>query len=456
MCGLAGSFCDPAFDVSRALERIRHRGPDSQGIVRDGDMTHGHVRLSVLDLTSGSDQPFRYGGGCLSYNGELWNYVELRAELAALGCAFRTTGDTEVVAAALATWGADALSRFEGMYGLAWSHGDIAILARDRYGKVPLYVRRRGTAFAWSSERKAWGPGRGAAAAPLPAGSWLDLRTGSVHTFYRLPPPAVDESVSIAELLRRGVSARMVSDAPLCVLISGGLDSSLILAMAKAQRPDVVAYTAKLHGAATDLAAARKLCAELSVPLHEVQVPPPTTERLESAVRSIELSSKAQTEIAVLCLPLAERIAADGFKVCLSGEASDELFGGYGNMAIAASQPGADWRAIRVAQLEKMARGNFIRCNKAFMAHGVECRLPFMERGLVEHVMSLSKQQCPPGKGALKHASAGIVPRWVINRTKETFQGSSGMASACERVVASPTRFYNASARRAFGGTVNA
>ena len=454
MCGLAGSFRS-AWGVGLALDRIAHRGPDGRGELRHGDAHHGHVRLAVLDLSSASDQPFRRGDGVLSFNGEVWNYRELRAELSALGCEFRTTGDTEVLAAALEFWGPDALDKVEGMFALAWTRGPVALLARDRFGKVPVYVRRSGESFEWASERKAWGSGRGAAASPLPPGTRLDLRTGKVHRWYS-PSGSTSIRRDLLAMLRRGVERRLVSDAPLCVLASGGLDSGLVLALAKQVRPDVVAYTAKLREDADDLLAARRLCAELGVPLTEVQVPEPTPELVEQAVRAVEIQSKAQTEIALLCLPLARRIAADGFKVCLSGEASDELFGGYGNMAVAASQPGADWRAIRLAQLAKMARGNFVRCNKAFMSAGVECRLPFMDRELVEAALSMSKAECPPGKGALKRAAADVLPAWVIRRQKDTFQGSSGMAEACAQLAASPTAFYNAAARRLFGGTVEA
>jgi len=454
MCGIAGAFRQPAWDVTAALARIRHRGPDGDGVVTHGDMTHGHVRLAVLDLTSASAQPFRYRDAVLSFNGEVWNYRELRKELAALGHAFTTTGDTEVLAAALYQWGTEALNRIEGMFAFAWSRGSTYLLARDRFGKIPLYVRRKGGSFTWASERKAWAHGA-STAAPLPPATWLDLTTGKVHTYYTIPATGHDDA-SILSLLRAGVSRRMVADAPLCVLISGGLDSTVILTLAKAIRPDVVAYTAKLDGGAEDLRSARRVCVDLGIPLREVQVAAPTAASIEDAVRAIEIPSKAQTEIAALCIPLAKRIAADGFKVCLSGEASDELFGGYGNMAIAASQPGADWREIRLAQVAKMARGNFVRCNKAFMAAGVECRLPFMERSLVETVLGMSKAQCPPGKGALKNAVRSIVPEWVIKRQKDTFQGSSGMADACARIIAKPVMFYNATVRTAFGGMVEA
>jgi asparagine synthase (glutamine-hydrolysing) len=174
-------------------------------------------------------------------------------------------------------------------------------------------------------------------------------------------------------------------------------------------------------------------------------------------VTTIEIASKAQVEIALLCLPLAQCIAADGFKACLSGEAADELFGGYGNMCIkAAVANDPDWRNIRLAQLEKMSRGNFVRCNKVFLAYGVECRLPFMERGLVESVLSMGKRQCPPGKKLLKDVARGLLPAEVVNRPKETFQGGSGIAEAAGRILANPTKYYNAEVRRVFGSLVSA
>ena len=103
MCGIAGSFRLPAWDVTAALARIRHRGPDGDGVAQHGDITHGHVRLAVLDLTSASAQPFRYRDAVLSFNGEVWNYLALRSELEGLGHTFTTTGDTEVLAAALSS-----------------------------------------------------------------------------------------------------------------------------------------------------------------------------------------------------------------------------------------------------------------------------------------------------------------------------------------------------------------
>jgi len=449
VCGIAGSFGSIAtFSVSDALGRIAHSGPDGHGIRSDGPMTHGHVRLAILDTTESAAQPFCHGNSVLAFNGEIWNYKAIRSELEALGCIFKSSGDTEVLAQALTVWGwQKTLPKLEGMFAFSWSDGKDFILARDRFGKIPFYVcKLRNNRFVWSSERK--GLGKLFPATPLPPGTVLDLTTSKMYLWYSLPPVvngvAEIPVQTLITQLRDGVRARLISDAPLCCLISGGLDSSLILTLAKQENPNIVAYTAVHSTNSKDYLAAKRLCRELNVPLQEVRVHL-KSEDFIAAAKAIEIPSKAQIEIAALCIPLARAIAADGFKVCLSGEAADELFGGYGSLCIKGSQTDDNgWRQLRIAQLAKMARGNFVRCNKAFMAAGVECRLPFMERQLVEFVLGLGKLACPPGKKALKKASIGVIPDWVIKRQKETFQGAAGADESAASLFANPRAFYRA------------
>jgi Glutamine amidotransferase domain len=188
VCGIFGTFLSDA-SVEQGLERLRHRGPDGAGILRAGDAVHGHVRLALLDLTSASAQPFRYRGGVLSFNGEVWNYRELRAELGALGHVFQTTGDREVLAVALSEWDTDALPRLDGMFAFAWSDGRADWLCRDRFGKIPLYVLRRGRSYLWSSERKALLYGGRPCRCP-PVLGWTSARgryTAAIRCPRRLP-----------------------------------------------------------------------------------------------------------------------------------------------------------------------------------------------------------------------------------------------------------------------------
>lgn len=433
------------------LKRIAHRGPDGSGIHQAGETIHGHVRLALLDLSEASAQPFLRGSTCLSFNGEIWNFAQLREQLSQAGCIFRTTGDTEVLAALLDKEGlVAALQKIDGMFAFAWTDANSqSWLARDSFGKIPLYVAKKGATYYWASERKAFAKGLQPIA--VPPGHAFNLQTGQWLKWYSLPSPTSITATEVLSKLRAGVAKRLTADAPVCCLISGGLDSSLILALAKEYAPSVTAFTAVFQKDSEDAQSARKLCSDLQVPLVEVPVCCDSNS-IAQALQSIEIPSKAQIEIAVLCIPLAKAIANRGFKACLSGEAADELFGGYGNFCIkAASATDAEIKQLRLDSLAKMSRGNFVRCNKAFMAAGVECRLPFMEQDLVESVIQLGKADSPPGKMLLKQAAESVLPRWIVKRTKDTFQGGSGISDAVARQVATPIKFYNAELKKQFG-----
>jgi len=451
MCGIAGAYQETAQVVEQMLDRIKHRGPDGDGLKVHGPAIHGHVRLALVDLTDASSQPFLRNGSTLTFNGELWNYRDLRAVMQAGGETFATSGDTEVLAAMLDREGLACLPRLDGMFAFAWSSkGNGHWLVRDCFGKIPVYLAKTKKGYLWASERKAFAPGLRPIA--VPPGWAFNLVTGEWLHWYEMSKTLEPmDAAAVLDHLRAGVRKRLAADAPVCCLISGGLDSGLILALAKEATPDVTAYTATFDNESSDLKSARRLCAELGVRLIEVPVSI-SFSGISKAIRSIEIASKAQIEIAMLGLPLAERIYADGVRACLSGEAADELFGGYGNFCIQASKVGdQEITSLRLSQLSKMARGNFVRCNKAFMSAGVECRLPFMEQGLVEGAMQLSKKQSPPGKVLLKEAARLLVPQWVIKRTKDTFQGGSGLADAIPNHVANPLIYYNAELRKSFG-----
>jgi asparagine synthase (glutamine-hydrolysing) len=447
MCGLVGAY-GQRLNRTAALAAIAHRGPDDSGWAEIGPATLGHVRLAIQDLDPRSACPFRRGTITLTYNGELWNAAELRAE----DLYPQTLGDTEQVARILDEQGVRGLERLDGMFALAWHDTDSGTwLARDRYGKIPLYAVRAGSKWRWASELKALP--RGIPATAIAPGTAVHLETGKVIRWAQPDPAVTPTATNVLALLTNGVRKRLVSDRPVCFLLSGGLDSAMVLTAALFLGvKDPVAYHAVYDPRSPDTRAARRLASDLGVKLIEVPVPQPDRRSITEAVRAIEVPLKSQVEIALGCLPLARAIASDGYRVVLSGEAADEIFGGYGNMQIQASRGGDDlWREIRLAQLAKMARGNFVRVNKIFMAAGVEARLPFMERTLVGTVLAATKKQCPPGKGLLKAAAQGSLPDWVINRPKETFQGAAGLSTAAAAVVRNPTVVYNSEARSIFG-----
>ena len=455
MCGIAGVYRGRESTVNQMLDKIEHRGGDGRGVKVLGDAIHGHVRLALLDTTEGSAQPFVLDGTVLSFNGEIWNYKHLKGYMFETG--FKTTGDTEVLAHWLNNKGVEGLNALSGMFCFAWTKNNRTIICRDAFGEIPVYIAQTKDGYCWASERKAFLglPGTTMPRA-LPPGYYFDTQSGKFIKWYAPDGRAkqLDKQLTkpfLKQRLVEGVNQRLHADANVAALISGGLDSSIILTLAKQTNPGVVAYTAVYDPNSDDLKNSRIICNELEVPLVEVIVPV-TDQAVTESLQAIEISSKAQIEIGVLCSPLAAAIKSDGFKACLSGEAADELFGGYGNFCIKANKATeAEVISLRKAQLAKMSRGNFVRCNKIFMRHGVECRLPFMDKQLVEKAVLTGKALSPLGKRILKDTFGGVVSDKIIKRTKDTFQGGSGVSSYLATLYDSPTRYYNSALKAEFG-----
>jgi asparagine synthase (glutamine-hydrolysing) len=453
MCGIVGTLGAEPNQVELAIRFLAHRGPDAAGTAAVGEIVLGHTRLAILDLDPRSNQPFCRGQTILTYNGELWNYRELRAELEALGERFSTTGDTEVVAAALDRWGPQALPRFNGMFALGWTRdGSTLHLARDRFGEIPLHFGRRWP-FAFASERKAlMAMGvPGSAIDDVRPGERLEIMPEGIRrvTWYDLPTAASRESRGDAsQKLRQNLEAscaeRSIADVPVCTLLSGGIDSAVITHLLAREIPGLVAYTAVMNRKSPDLRAARQIASYLGVRLVEVPIPIPRHKDLATVVRHIEMPHKAQVEIGWACLVLARAIQRDGFKVTFTGEGSDELWASYGFAYHALKTQ--DWHAYRKTLFLSQGRKNFARCNKVFMSHGIECRLPFLNPALVEHAISLPRQAVQNGptrpKAVLQEAFLGDLPSFVTQRAKLAFQDGLGLKQAIARNLPDPQRFY--------------
>ena len=285
MCGISG-FLLPEVTLARGaaearlwamIATLRHRGPDDEGVWTDGRAGLAHARLSIIDLSRAGHQPMASTDGTvwITYNGEIYNFAEIRRELEALGYSFRSRSDTEVIVNGWQAWGPKIFSRLRGMFALAiWDRrSQRLILARDRLGKKPLYYASTAAAFLFGSEIKAvlaWtGLSRtadlsaidsyltfGYVAAPqtaftgirkLPAAHYLVLEAlpdGSLGEpelvrYWRLPRPrGARRHRSAAELrrelvaqLEEAVRLRLISDVPLGAFLSGGVDSSAVVAM---------------------------------------------------------------------------------------------------------------------------------------------------------------------------------------------------------------------------------
>lgn len=468
MCGLVAAAGH--LDLGRAVTALAHRGPDAAAVVESGGCTLGHTRLAIQDPAARSDQPYRDGPVLLAYNGELFNARHVRAlvDKAQPGRVWQTTGDTEVVAAALAVLGpARALPALDGMFALVWTDDrepGVLNAARDRHGEIPLHVHRARPVL-YASELKAFtalGRRCGPAVLDVGPGEWWRTEAASGATsrrpFHTLAAHPADWTLetaakALSTALARAVDRRAIADVPVCSLLSGGIDSAVIALELKRHYPDLVCYTARLDPKSRDLRCARETAERIGAKLVEVDVPPPTADDLARTVAHVELDYKAQVEIAWPCLALARAIRSDGFKVTYTGEGSDELWASYGFAYHGLAKSG--WFTYRRNLIAAQARRNFPRVNKAFMVHGVEGRLPFLDPDVVDLALSLPRHAVQDGrsrpKAVLQRAYAGRLPESVTTRAKVAFQDGLGIKALISETLPDPARFYRAEHRRIYG-----
>jgi asparagine synthase (glutamine-hydrolysing) len=375
MCGIAGCYqqADGQKLVDIMSDRIAHRGPDSAGAWSHEDdhlSVHlGFRRLSIIDLTTAADQPLRKNGLSLVYNGELYNYRTLRAELIARGTHFVTNSDTEVVLEAWRCWGPGALSRFRGMFAFALfdeNTGNL-VLARDPFGIKPLYYLPRGGGVVFASELKAllsavgselrvepgaliasmlyyWLPEQRCAidkVRKLPGGSWATLSpdgTCEVRHYWNIADVAAQAEAGppadLAQVIEESVAAHLVADVPISSFLSGGLDSSIVTVLAHQSDAAIDAYTIafrpedqRLEAMPDDAIYARKVAARYGIELHQIEISPDIVDLLPRMVDVLDepIGDAAAINTLIMC----EAARARGVKVVLSGMGADELFGGY-------------------------------------------------------------------------------------------------------------------------------
>jgi asparagine synthase (glutamine-hydrolysing) len=376
MCGIAGWVSGSAAADRAAVERmtaaLSHRGPDAAGIAIDGPVAFGHRRLSIIDLSATSNQPMWDATGrfLLVYNGEIYNFQDVRRELEALGHRFATHGDTEVLLEGLKAWGPAALERLIGMFAFAlWDkQRERLLIGRDRLGKKPLFFARlRDGGIAFASEPRALAVHSGFAAGIDPTALAHYLRLNYVpcnRTLYAgvesLPPACYAEfdaaaglkvvrywdlaakyrekrsfrsQAEAAEELRAiiddAVRRRLVADVPLGAWLSGGVDSSTIVAsMLKHRSADSIFTFSSgfLEDSYDESALAERLAAQLGVVHRTQQLDAATLDLLPAVV-----ASAAEPLADTSCLPVyfLSAFTRQSVTVALSGDGGDECFAGY-------------------------------------------------------------------------------------------------------------------------------
>ncbi|MGO1071516.1 asparagine synthase B [Lysobacter sp. CA199] len=464
MCSILGLFdLRPGADL-RPLRPLalslsakqRHRGPDWSGVSVDPRAILVHERLAIVDPTGGA-QPLRSSDGelALAVNGEIYNHRELEQQITA-PYEFQTKSDCEVINALYREGGdlGELLNRLNGIFAFAlW---DAArgryVIARDPIGVCPLYWGHDADGRLWvASEMKALAR-LCDDVAPFPAGHYYDSDVGVAVKYYQRPWREYEATQGVEvskqelrEAFERAVHRQMMSDVPYGVLLSGGLDSSLVAAcaarfarrrieeddQAEAWWPRLHSFAIGLQGS-PDLAAAEIAAEALGTVHHGFTY---TFEEgldvLPDVIAHIETYDVTTIRASTPMFLLARRIKAMGVKMVLSGEGSDEIFGGY--LYFHKAPNAREFHEELVRKLDALHSFDCLRANKSMMAWGVEPRVPFLDVEFLDVAMRMDAQAKMVDKAAgkieksiLREAFEGYLPDAILWRQKEQFSDGVG------------------------------
>jgi asparagine synthase (glutamine-hydrolysing) len=458
MCGIIGIFGKEG-EVQKlrpaALEmskKIRHRGPDWSGIYSSEKVILSHERLAIVDPKSGGQPLYSKDKKLvLAVNGEIYNHMELRAGLA--DYEFLTQSDCEVILALYRKKGKDFIEDLNGIFAFALydSENDCYLIARDHMGIIPLYMGwdNTGSLFV-SSELKALEGVCDTYQEFLP-GHYLYSKEGNTpkkwYTRDWMEYTNVENNVSDSAVLKKAledaVHRQLMSDVPYGVLLSGGLDSSIISAITKKFAPNRIesgdqqqAWYPQLHSFAIglkgspDLAAARTVADHIGSVHHEINF---TVQEGLDAIRDViyhlETYDVTTVRASTPMYLLARVIKSMGIKMVLSGEGADEIFGGYLYFHKAPNAKAFHEETVR--KLSKLHLYDCLRANKSLAAWGIEGRVPFLDKEFMDVAMRLHPKDKMAGNGKiekwiLRNAFENYLPESIAWRQKEQFSDGVG------------------------------
>ena len=458
MCGIVSIFNiqQPTSELRqkalRMSQKIRHRGPDWSGIYCGKSAILAHERLSIVDPESGKQPLFSTDGHqVLAVNGEIYNHQEIRKQYAGR-YAFQTGSDCEVILALYREKGVHFLEDLSGIFAFALydEARDAFLIARDPIGVIPLYIGYDADGKVYvASELKAL-EGQCDRYEPFLPGHYYWSEDPGMKRWYQrdwFDYEAVRDNPSsseeIRQALRAAVKRQLMSDVPYGVLLSGGLDSSVISAVAQqfAERrvedddrsaawwPRLHSFAVGLRGA-PDLEKARKVAEHIGTVHHEINY---TIQEGLDAIRDviyfIETYDVTTVRASTPMYLLARVIKSMGIKMVLSGEGADEIFGGY--LYFHKAPSAKEFHEETVRKLSKLYLYDCLRANKSLSAWGVEGRVPFLDKEFLDVAMGMNPvlKMCPDKtieKKVVREAFADLLPEEVAWRQKEQFSDGVG------------------------------
>lgn len=436
-----------------AMSRLmRHRGPDWSGVYASDKAILVHERLSIVGVNTGAQPLYnRKRTHVLAVNGEIYNHQALRAQYAA-HYDFQTASDCEVILALYQQKGVNFLDDLQGMFAfiLYDSEKDAYLIGRDHLGIIPLYTGEdaSGNKFV-ASEMKALVP-ICKSIKEFPAGSYLWSQDGKICEYYHptwFDYDNVKDNVTDKDKLRNSLEAavksHLMSDVPYGVLLSGGLDSSIISAISKkfsARRIEEAeskeAWWPQLHSFAVglkeapDLRAAKEVADHLGTVHHEIHFTEQEgIDAIRDVIYHIETYDVTTIRASTPMYLMARKIKAMGIKMVLSGEGADEIFGGYLYFHKAPNAKALHEETVR--KLQALHQYDCARANKAMSAWGVEARVPFLDKNFLDVAMRINPQDkmCVNGKiekQVLRESFSSYLPASVAWRQKEQFSDGVG------------------------------
>lgn len=459
MCSILGIFdikSDPVKLRLQALEmskRMRHRGPDWSGIYADDNAILAHERLSIVDVRNGAQPLYSKDGNLvLAVNGEIYNHLKLRKHGLKQDYEFLTASDCEIILALYREKGTKLFEDLNGIFAFALydKENNSYLIGRDHIGIIPLYTGRDSEGnFYVSSEIKGLSD-ICTKIEEFPPGSYLDSRDGVIKKYYS---PAWEDCESVSNVppdikklrkaLEDAVHRQLMSDVPYGVLLSGGLDSSIISAVAKkyssrrvetgdlreAWWPKLHSFSVGLEGS-PDLAAAREVADHIGTVHHEITFTVQEgLDALRDVIYHIETFDVTTVRASTPMFLMARYIKSMGVKMVLSGEGADELFGGYLYFHKAPNAKAFHEETVR--KVSKLHMFDCLRANKSMAAWGVEARVPFLDKEFMDVAMGINPEDKRPKDGRmekhiLRKAFEDFLPEKIAWRQKEQFSDGVG------------------------------
>ncbi len=430
--------------VKTLSKRMSHRGPDeSDLLITENGHILSHERLSIIDLHSGRQPIKGTKSAYMVHNGEIYNHQELRDGILA-SHTFRTKSDSEVIVHLYEEFGYDFLHLLDGDFAFVVVNGDDFIAGRDPLGVKPLYygLDERGRVY-FASEMKPIAD-QCKTFSTFPPGHYYTPGTGFVK-YYRPEYEDYKKAVQPADLglirekLTEATRKRLMSDVPIGVLLSGGLDSSLTSSIAarllKEKGKTLHSFSIGLDQDAPDAKAARTVAEFLGTEHHEIHFTiEEGIEVLDQLIWHLETYDVTSVRASTPMYFLSKAITAEGIKVVLSGEGADEIFGGYLYFRNAPSTD--DFQKETIERVQKLFTADLLRADKSTMAHGLEARVPFLDKAFLDAAMTIEGREKQPKtydgvekyilRKAFDTSEDPYLPQEVLWRQKEQFSDGVG------------------------------